>query len=87
MLDSDLANLYEVETKRINKTVKNNVEKISIKYSWILNEEEWEILRSKFSIKKETRGFRFKNLRVFTEHGIKYNIKIKSCYCNKVMNL
>lgn len=27
MLDSDLAKLYEVETKRINEAVKNNIEK------------------------------------------------------------
>ena len=27
MLDSDLAILYEVETKRINEAVKNNIEK------------------------------------------------------------
>ena len=40
MLDTDLAQLYHVETKRINEAVKNNPEKFSIRFSWILTEEE-----------------------------------------------
>ena len=31
MLDSDLAKLYNVETKRINEAVKNNIEKFKKK--------------------------------------------------------
>ena len=34
MLDSDLAILYEVETKRINEAVKNNIEKFPERYSF-----------------------------------------------------
>ena len=49
MLDSDLANLYHVETKRINEAVKNNPEKFPERFSWILTEKEWSILRSKIS--------------------------------------
>ena len=40
MLDSDLANLYNVETKRINEAVKNNPEKFPSRFSWILTDEE-----------------------------------------------
>lgn len=48
MLDSDLAKLYEVETKRINEAVKNNPDKFPEDFYFELTEEESEILRSKF---------------------------------------
>ena len=46
MLDSDLAKLYHVETKRINEAVKNNIDKFPIRFSWIINDQEWDNLRS-----------------------------------------
>lgn len=49
MLDSDLARLYRVETKRINEAVKNNPYKFPERFSWIVTENEWVFLRSKFS--------------------------------------
>lgn len=48
MLDSDLANLYQVETKRVNEAVKNNQEKFPERYCFRLNDEECYNLRSKF---------------------------------------
>ena len=36
MLDSDLANLYQVETKRINEAVRNNPDKFPERFSFIL---------------------------------------------------
>ena len=38
MLDSDLAKLYCVETKRINEAVKNNLDKFPVRFSWFLTE-------------------------------------------------
>ena len=72
MLDSDLANLYEVATKRINEAVKNNLGKFPKRFSWVLSNEEWEILRSKFSTSslKSNYGGRRYLPRVFTEPGI-----------------
>ncbi len=58
MIDSDLAKLYQVETKRINEAVKNNPEKFSERFSWILTEDEWIFLRSKFSTSNIKRGGR-----------------------------
>ena len=52
MLDSDLAKLYQVETKRINEAVKNNPEKFPERFSWILSNEEYETLRSKILTSK-----------------------------------
>ena len=40
MLDSDLAKLYKVETKRINEAVKNNPEKFPERFSWKLTNIE-----------------------------------------------
>ncbi len=72
MLDSDLAKLYRVETKRINEAVKNNPKKFPIRYSFILDEESLSILRSKIStleIKGQGKYSKY-NPRVFTEQGI-----------------
>ena len=52
MLDSDLANLYQVETKRINEAVKNNPEKFPKRFSFVLDDESINFLRSKISTLK-----------------------------------
>ena len=71
MLDSDLAKLYCVETKRINEAVKNNLEKFPERFSFVLNNYESErLLVEIFDRKIETRGGRYKNPRVFTEQGV-----------------
>ncbi len=72
MLDADLANLYQVETKRINEAVKNNPDKFPIRFSWVLSiEQTIDISRSKFSTLKVKQGTNVKyGARVFTEQGI-----------------
>lgn len=45
MLDSDIAELYGVETKRINEAVKNNPDKFPDDLMFELSEDEWEDLR------------------------------------------
>ena len=72
MLDSDLAKLYSVETKRINEAVKNNPEKFPNRFSYILDKEKIEFLRSKFStleIKGQGQYTKYAP-RVFTEQGV-----------------
>ncbi|OCL85009.1 ORF6N domain protein [Arcobacter porcinus] len=68
MLDRDLAELYCVETKRINEAVKNNKDKFMDDFYFELNDLEFEYLRSKISttsfVKTRT------NPKVFTEQGI-----------------
>lgn len=68
MLDSDLAKLYEVETKRINEAVKNNPDKFPKDFYFELTEEESEILKSKIST--SSWGGRRKVTKVFTEQGV-----------------
>ena len=66
MLDSDLAKLYNVETKRINEAVKNNPEKFPERFSWKLtNIESQKLLVEIFDQKNiELRGGKYKNPRV-----------------------
>ena len=69
MLDSDLANLYQVETKRINEAVKNNPDKFPERFSFVLSDNDKEYLWSKFSTANISKKSRV-NPRVFTEQGI-----------------
>lgn len=68
MLDRDLAVLYDVETKRINEAVRNNQDKFLDDFYFELNNDEFDILRSKVSTTNfaKTRT----NPKVFTEQGI-----------------
>ena len=67
MLDSDLAKLYNVETKRINEAVKNNPDKFPERFYFRINENEFFSLKSKISTSK---GGSRKGHNVFTEQGI-----------------
>lgn len=72
MLDSDLAMLYEVETKRINESVKNNLDKFPERISWKLTKDEANNLRSQFATSSEENNYGGRRYlpRVFTEQGI-----------------
>lgn len=71
ILDSDVAALYGVETKRINEAVKNNPEKFPDGYVLELNSEETKSLRSKISTLDNGRGEHTKyNAKAFTEKGL-----------------
>ena len=69
MLDSDLARLYQVETKRINEAVKNNLDKFPERFSFVLDNFEKKNLWSKFSTANISNMSRV-NPRVFTEQGV-----------------
>ena len=74
ILDADVAELYGVETKRINEAVKNNPDKFPEDYMFVLTDEELQflrstnstsnILRSKISTKSRTLP------KAFTEKGL-----------------
>jgi hypothetical protein len=68
LLDSDVAHLYGVETKRINEAVKNNPDKFPPDYMFEISKDEFADLRSKISTAK------FAKTRVapkaFTEKGL-----------------
>jgi len=68
ILDSDVAILYGVETKRINEALRNNPEKFPQGYVFPLMEEEWDNLRSKISTAKLNKA-RYVP-KAFTEKGL-----------------
>jgi len=72
MLDSDLAKLYGVETKRINEAVRRNPEKFPERFCWILTKLEETNLRSQIATSSNTNnhGGKRYNSRVFTEQGV-----------------
>jgi len=67
LLDSDVADLYGVETKRINEAVKNNPDKFPNGYIMELDKNEWDSLKSKFST--SIKGGKVKLPSAFTEKG------------------
>ena len=71
MLDSDLALLYEVETKRLNEQVKRNLSRFPSDFMFQLTEIEYNSSRSQIATLKNGRGSNLKYLPfAFTEHGI-----------------
>jgi hypothetical protein len=70
MIDSDLANLYQVETGRLNEVVRRNIKRFPDDFMFQLTEEEHERLRSQFAISKTGRGGRRYMPLVFTEQGV-----------------
>lgn len=71
MLDSDLAYLYQTETRTLNQTVRRNVRRFPEDFMFQLHKDEFEVLISQIvTSKKETRGGRQKLPLAFTELGV-----------------
>jgi len=84
MLDSDLAKLYDVESKRLNEQVKRNIARFPQQFRFQLTEEEYQNLRSQFATSSSNDSLRsqiatLENMRgkhrkylpyVFTEQGV-----------------
>lgn len=68
MLDADLATLYGVRTKELNKAVGRNARRFPDEFAFILTREE--VARLRFQIGTSTWGGRRYLPRVFTEHGV-----------------
>ena len=70
MLDSVLADLYEVETKAINRAVKRNLRRFPPDFMFQLTVEELTALRYQIGTSKESRGGRRYRPFAFTEQGV-----------------
>ncbi len=70
MLDSDLAELYGVETKVLNQAVKRNARRFPIDFMFKLTMEEFTSLKSQSVTSKQGRGGKRKQPLVFTENGV-----------------
>ncbi|MDI6751755.1 MAG: ORF6N domain-containing protein, partial [bacterium] len=70
MLDRELAELYEVPTRRLNEQVKRNIRRFPEDFMFQLTKEEFENWKSQIAISNSERmGLRHKPY-AFTEHGI-----------------
>jgi len=84
MLDFDLAELYQVETKRLNEQVKRNIERFPDDFMFRLTPKEWESMRSQnVTASEKSKQKRSQNATAsqkkrnvtatpyaFTEHGV-----------------
>ena len=71
ILDSDVATLYDVETKRVNEAVKNNADKFPEGFVFELSDLEINCSRSKISTLNKGRGSNIKyHPKAFTEQGL-----------------
>lgn len=71
MLDYDLAELYEVETKRLKESVKRNSRRFPLDFMFELTKEEYHLLRSQFATLESGKGKHSKYLPyAFTEQGV-----------------
>jgi hypothetical protein len=72
MLDSDLARLYEIDTKvlNLNRAVKRNIERFPEIFMFQLTEDEYNFLRCQIGTSKEGQGGRRYLPYVFSEHGV-----------------
>jgi hypothetical protein len=71
MLDVDLAELYEVETKVLNQAVKRNQDRFPQDFMFRLTKEEWDSLRSQIVTLETGKGKFPKYLpNAFTGHGL-----------------
>ncbi len=69
LLDSDLAALYGVQTKNLNKAVKRNAERFPADFMFQLTPEELRTLRFQFGTSKARGGLRYRPY-AFTEQGV-----------------
>ena len=71
MLDSDIASLFGVDTKRLNEQMKRNKNRFPNDFCFKLNADEFaHILRSHFATSNNLSSKRRYNPYVYTEHGI-----------------
>lgn len=68
ILDTDLAALYGVTTKRLNEQIRRNCQRFPEDFAFQLSEQEWNSLRSQIATSNERGGRRYRPY-AFTEHG------------------
>jgi hypothetical protein len=69
MLDTDLAALYEVETRTLVQAVKRNLDRFPDDFMFHLTSDEWDNLRSQIVTSSQWGGRRYPPY-AFTEHGV-----------------
>ncbi len=73
MLDSDLAELYGVEVKRLNEQVKRNIDRFPSDFMFECDSNDLDVLRSQFATTNSTTNWNYKRRSLpylFTENGV-----------------
>lgn len=70
MIDRDIAELYGVETKRLNEQVKRNIERFPDEFCFQLNDSEFHNWKSQFATSNSDKMGLRKKPYAFTEHGV-----------------
>ena len=70
LLDSDLARLYQIPTKRLNEQVRRNIKRFPKDFIFILSNQDLTILKSQFATSRFNWGGRRKPPMAFTEQGV-----------------
>ncbi len=70
MLDFDLAEMYQVETRVLNQAVKRNIERFPKDFMFQLTLEEWESISSQFVMTSRMKRPKSAMPLAFTEHGV-----------------
>ena len=69
MLDSDLAAIYGVTTKRLNEQIKRNLKRFPLDFAFVLTPEEFQNLKSQIATSSFSHGGRRSLPMAFTEYG------------------
>ncbi len=74
MLDSDVAMLYQYETKNVNKAMKRNIERFPEDFCFQLTKQELDKMWFQFGTTSENKNFKYRSDKylpyVYTEQGI-----------------
>jgi hypothetical protein len=70
MLDFDLAEMYEVETRVLNQAIKRNLDSFPEDFMFRLAAEEWSAMSSQFVMTSTTKRPKTALPYAFTEHGV-----------------
>jgi hypothetical protein len=70
MLDFDLAEIYQVETRMLNQAVKRNIERFPSDFMFQLRPTEWRDMSSQFVMTSRTKRPKSAVPLAFTEHGV-----------------
>lgn len=88
MLDNDLAELYQVEVKSLNQSVKRNINRFPTDFMFCLTTQESLFLRSQ-NVTLETGRGRYSKYApyAFTEHGVAMLSSVLRSNCAVQMNI
>ena len=70
MLDFDLAELYQVETRVLNQAVKRNIDRFPEDFMFQVTAEEWAVISSQFVMTSRNKRPKSALPLAFTEHGV-----------------